>query len=88
MEELYQSSQVVLFQSVNSSFSTGLIILLGSTVRFWWWCRHVNWSHYKVVAAEGVQWKPSSSTFKNTGLVVSAYVIAFLALAVWQIGRA
>lgn len=64
----------------------GLIVLLGSCVHFWWWCRRVNWSHYKVVASQGVQWKPS--TFKNTVLVVFAYLIAFLALVVWQIGRA
>ena len=86
MEGLYQSSQVILF--FFSVLSLFLIIFLGSTVRFWWWCRRVNWSHYKVVAVQGVQWKKPSTFENSTVLVVSAYLIAFLVLAVWQIGGA
>ena len=73
---------------LHSVLSLFLIIFLGSTVRFWWWCRRVNWSHYKVVAVQGVQWKKPSTFENSTVLVVSAYLITFLVLAVWQIGGA
>jgi len=58
----------------------------GSGIRFWWWCRRVNWSHYKTIAADASQERVQvkRSARKNTAMGISASLIAFLALAIWQ----
>ena len=72
--------------SYNYPFSN---LSLGSCIQFWWWCRNVNWNHYKTVAADpsqqGVQRKRSIR--KGIFVGVSASLTAFLAMVTWQLGK-
>ena len=65
-----------------------ILFFLGSYLSFWWWCRCVDWSHYKAVVPKGgMHWK-KRSTSRNIVSGLSAFAAILLGFAAWQIRKA
>ena len=83
-ERLYPSSLVSFFFRLKKTIciiSRAFCLSLGSCITYWWWCRRVNWSHYKPVLPK----RKKRSTRTNIVWGVSASLVVLLGLAAWKI---
>ncbi|KAF8910545.1 FAD/NAD-binding domain-containing protein [Gymnopilus junonius] len=66
-----------------------VMIFPGSAIKFWWWCRNVVWSDYKVVGLDGKQTKEFAK--KNTpssGLTaLTCAATVFAGVAWWRVSN-
>lgn len=56
-------------------------IFPGSCITYWWWCRRVNWSHYKTVLPK----RKKHTMRANIVVGVSTSLAVILGLAAWKI---